>query len=180
MSNIAIEGDRSVSERAHEVTDVHSHEVHEAVTLLFATMAETGAMGFAAPQIHIPLRIFIFSSYPHVNHEDAAQIPSTVVINPVMHSKEDPEKTWEKCYSLPGVRGLVPRYKKINVSYTTRDGNRIENRTLEGFAAGLFQHEYDHLDGVLYKARVEPQDREHDIIPEDEYKRQFGDDQLIR
>jgi len=138
MIPIAIEGEAVISQKAQEVKNVFEPDVQDTIQRLFSVMDETGAMGFAAPQIHIPLRIFVFSSYPHVNHEDAPLIDRTVVINPVIHTQEEPEKIWEKCYSLPGIRGLVPRFSRIVVSYELVDGNKVERQTLEGFPAHLF------------------------------------------
>jgi peptide deformylase len=174
MTNILIEGDRMISQRAEEVRDVLHPVTQDTIQKLFDVMDETGAMGFAAPQIGIPLRIFVFSSYPHVNHEDAPDIPRMVVINPVINSSEGIEEIWEKCYSLPGIRGLIPRYNRIATSYLTAQGKQIE-LALEGFPAHLFEHEYDHLDGKLYKQRVEDMKR-GEIISEEEYQRRFGDD----
>lgn len=176
MINIAKEGDPIVSQKALEVVNVSSQEVQETIRKLQQVMVQTGAMGFAAPQIRIPLRIFIFSSYPHINHEDAPLIAPTVVINPTISNQEGLEKTWEKCYSLPGVRGYVPRFRIITASYLTADGRSIDNLTLEGFPAQLFQHENDHLDGKFYKGRIRLKDRSTDIISNEEYKRRFGKD----
>lgn len=180
MIPIAIEGEGIISQRAQEVKDVFGPDVRDTINRLFSVMDGTGAMGFAAPQIHIPLRIFVFSSYPHINHEDAPHIDRTVVINPVIHSREEPGKTWEKCYSLPGIRGFVPRYRRIVVSYESTDGNHVENHTLEGFPAYLFEHEFDHLEGMLYRARVKPEDITTDIITDAEYKRRFDGDQQFK
>lgn len=166
MINVAKEGDPVISQRALEVVNVYSQEV----------MSQTGAMGFAAPQINISLQIFIFSSYPHVNHEDAPKIDPTVVINPQISREDGLEKTWEKCYSLPGIRGYVPRFRIITVSYLTREGVPIENQMLGGFPAQLFQHENDHLNGLLYKGRMRLEDMSRDIISDEEYRRKFGRD----
>lgn len=173
MIEIVRAGDPRLAERAREVGPADDQEVKNTLSRLREVMAETGAMGFAAPQIGTPLRIFIFSSYPHLNHEDAPHIKPTVVINPEILEREKLEKTWEKCYSLLGQRGFVPRYSRIVVSYT--EGNiRGENRPLAGFPAQLFQHEFDHLNGIIYTGRVKPGDRKVDIITDEEYKRRFG------
>lgn len=179
MIHIARERDKCVSQRAQEVRNVFSPEVQGNIGRLMRVMDETGAMGFAAPQIHYRRRLFVFSSYPHVNHENAPLIGRTVVINPEIHTQEEMEKVWEKCYSLPGIRGLVPRYRKITVSYTTQGGERIENQTFEGFPAHLFQHEFDHLEGLLYRQIIAFEDRETDIISEEEYKDRFSGDQRL-
>ncbi|MEK7564519.1 MAG: peptide deformylase [Patescibacteria group bacterium] len=165
---ILIDGHKVLTEQAQEVVDMQSKETKAAIDKLFLIMKQTGAMGFAAPQIGIPLRIFIFSSYPHVNHEDAPQVEPTVVINPIIHTFSNSKENWEKCYSLPGKRGLVPRFEEIIVSYTQKDGQRIDNLKLSGFPAELFQHEYDHLKGLLYTARnlVE-------LITDEEYKNRY-------
>lgn len=180
MISIAVEGEGVISQRAQEVKNVFGSDVQDTIHRLFAVMDETGAMGFAAPQIHIPFRIFVFSSYPHVNHEEAPLIGRTVVINPVILTQENPEKIWEKCYSLPDIRGFVPRYSRIVVSYESDDGNKIDRQTLEGFPAHLFEHEFDHLEGMLYRGRVKPEDITIDIVTEAKYKTRFGGDQKLK
>ncbi len=173
MIEIAHIGDPILEQRAREVLPNDTAIVEKTVAGLRAVMEQTGAMGFAAPQIGVPWRIFIFSSQPHLNHEEAPEIEPTVVINPEILERENLKKTWEKCYSIPGDRGFVPRYSSIVVVYTTADGAVVKWRPLEGFPAQLFQHELDHLNGILYTGRVKREDKTADIIKEEEYKRRF-------
>ncbi len=162
------EGEKILLEKAQVVSNISSPETQKIISNLIMIMKQTGAMGFAAPQIGIPLRIFIFSSYPHVNHENAPNIEPTVVINPVIHSTSITEATWEKCYSLTGKRGLIERYKEITVAYNIQNGERLENIELTGFPAQLFQHEFDHLEGILYTSR-----NPIETISDEEYKKRF-------
>lgn len=176
MAGVRVEGDPVLSRKAEPVRDVFAPEVQDTVNRLLDAMFTTRAMGFAAPQIGIPLRIFVFSSYPHTNHEDAPVILPTVVINPEILSTANPGKTWEKCYSLPGIRGFVPRFGEIETTYTELNGNSTF-RKLAGFPAHLYEHETDHLNGLLYKARIKPEDAIHDIISEEEYKKRYSNSQ---
>lgn len=165
---IRIDGDPILYRRARIVEDVNAPEVQDAIRALHTIMDQTGAMGFAAPQLGIDLQIFIFSSSPHLNHEDAPIIPRTVVINPTIIESSNPRRTWEKCYSLPGIRGHTVRNGTMLVSYTNAENHSIDRQVLEGFPADLFGHEYDHLQGTLYTAR------ETDTISDEEYKKRFS------
>ncbi|MGH8689250.1 MAG: peptide deformylase [Burkholderiales bacterium] len=118
------------------------------------TMAHLSGAGLAAPQIGVPLRVVIFGvtanpRYPHVE-----EVPETVLINPVLEPlAADKEEDWEGCLSVPGMRGMVPRYRHLRYSGRDEQGERFE-RTVDGFHARVVQHEVDHLDGVLYPMRV--------------------------
>jgi peptide deformylase len=118
------------------------------------TMAHLNGAGLAAPQIGVPLRVVIFGvkanpRYPHVE-----EVPETVLINPVLEPiAADKEEDWEGCLSVPGMRGMVPRYRHLRYSGCDEQGGRIE-RIVEGFHARVVQHEVDHLDGILYPMRV--------------------------
>ncbi len=115
------------------------------------TMIDYNGIGLAAPQVHLSKRIIIFRN-PDV--EDTEKIQITPLINPVFSpigSEKDDE--WEGCLSIPGMQGLVRRYKKISYFGYDLDGNKIENQA-EGLHARVIQHEIDHLDGILYTSRL--------------------------
>jgi peptide deformylase len=118
------------------------------------TMAHFSGAGLAAPQIGVGLRVVIFGvksspRYPHV-----AEVPDTVLINPELEPLGgELEEDWEGCLSVPGMRGVVPRFRRLRYAGSDAQGRRFE-RTVEGFHARVVQHECDHLDGILYPMRI--------------------------
>lgn len=118
------------------------------------TMRALNGAGLAAPQIGVSLRVVVFEvtvnpRYPHV-----APIPYTVLVNPELNAIGDElEEGWEGCLSVPGLRGLVPRFKRLRYQGFDAQGKPID-RTVEGFHARVVQHEVDHLDGILYPRRI--------------------------
>lgn len=118
------------------------------------TMIAKGGVGIAAPQIGYFIRLMMFGFEISERYPNAPQIPFTIWANPCISNVDDEmEEDWEGCLSVPGLRGLVPRYKRIN--YTAQDiyGNQISGYA-EGFEARVIQHECDHLDGILYPRRI--------------------------
>ena len=121
---------------------------------LFDTMAAHGGVGLAAPQIGVGLQVVIFGFERSERYPDAAPVPRTILVNPVITPlTEDREEGWEGCLSVPGLRGMVPRATHIHYNGFTPAGEPIE-RFAEGFHARVVQHECDHLAGVLYPMRV--------------------------
>jgi peptide deformylase len=119
------------------------------------TMEALSGAGLAAPQIGIPLRVVIFGIEANARYPDAEPVPHTVLINPVLTPIDSEfEDGWEGCLSVPGMRGLVPRYKRLRYQGFDASGNAID-RTVDDFHARVVQHECDHLDGILYPMRVE-------------------------
>ena len=121
--------------------------------MLDTMKAEDGA-GIAAPQIGVNMRIVIFGVEHNPRYPDAEAIPMTILINPQITTlTSEVESAWEGCLSVPGFRGLVPRYKSIR--YTGRDENGgMINREVSGFHARVVQHEVDHLNGILYPEKI--------------------------
>jgi peptide deformylase len=118
------------------------------------TMAHLDGAGLAAPQIGVNLRVVIFGGGANPRYPDASDIPDTVLINPQLTPLSDAEEDgWEGCLSVPGLRGIVPRWQHMRYVGYTETGQRIE-RTVEGFHARVVQHECDHLDGILYPTRI--------------------------
>jgi peptide deformylase len=118
------------------------------------TMRHLNGAGIAAPQIGVSARVVIFElkdnpRYPHVQ-----SVPYTVLVNPLVTPlTEMQDEGWEGCLSVPGMRGLVPRYRRVRYQGFDAQGNPID-RTVEGFHARVVQHEVDHLDGILFPQRV--------------------------
>jgi len=119
------------------------------------TMAAKNGAGLAAPQIGVSQRVVIFGVRKNPRYPDAEDVPFTVLVNPkLVMLTRDVESDWEGCLSVPGMRGVVPRYTKLRYSGTDEEGNPIE-REAEGFHARVVQHECDHLDGILYPQRMQ-------------------------
>ena len=118
------------------------------------TMRALSGAGLAAPQIGVSLRVVIFELRENPRYPHVAPVPYTVLVNPVLTplgTEED--EGWEGCLSVPGMRGLVPRFKRLRYQGFDQHGAPID-RTVEGFHARVVQHEVDHLDGILYPQRV--------------------------
>ena len=121
---------------------------------LWETMAARGGVGIAAPQIGVPLRVVVFEVEHSERYPDAPKVPRTVLINPEVESLDDEMVDgWEGCLSVPGLRGIVPRYRRIRYRGFDANGRRFE-RQAEDFHARVVQHECDHLDGILYPQRM--------------------------
>jgi peptide deformylase len=129
-------------------------ELEALVEDLWDTMEARGGIGLAATQIDVPLRVVVLGMERSVRYPEAPPIPRTVLVNPVITPEDDEtEDAWEGCLSVPGLRGLVPRWRRIHLTARNPRGESIEAR-LEGFHARVVQHECDHLDGVLYPMRM--------------------------
>lgn len=129
-------------------------ELHALVTDLIDTMQAAQGAGLAAPQIGVPLRVVIFGFERNPRYPAAEAVPFTVLCNPVLTPMgTDMEDGWEGCLSVPGLRGLVPRYRRLRYTGFDAHGAPID-RTVDGFHARVVQHECDHLDGVLYPTRI--------------------------
>jgi peptide deformylase len=118
------------------------------------TMLAKGGVGIAAPQIGINQRVVMFGFEKNARYPDEAPVPFTVLVNPVIEILDsETVDGWEGCLSVPGLRGLVPRYRSIRYRGFTPEGEAID-RIAEGFHARVVQHECDHLDGILYPLRI--------------------------
>ena len=147
-------GDPRLLQVARPVTDFSSPALRALLADMRDTMEHLDGAGLAAPQIGVDLRVVIFGVESNPRYPDAEGVPFTVLINPVITPlTAEEEEGWEGCLSVPGLRGLVPRIKRLR--YTGRDerGQAIE-REAAGFHARVVQHECDHLDGILYPMRV--------------------------
>ncbi len=129
-------------------------ELHALVTDLWETMAAESGAGLAAPQIGVPLRVVVFGYQENPRYPDAPPVPETALVNPVIEPLDQiMDDGWEGCLSVPGLRGLVPRYTRIRYSGRDPYGREIV-REVDGFHARVVQHECDHLDGILYPQRM--------------------------
>ena len=141
-------------ERAKPVEKFGTPELRALVEDMKETMAAKNGAGLAAPQIGVGQRVVIFGVTKNPRYPDAEEVPFTVLVNPKLTMlTREVEEDWEGCLSVPGMRGVVPRYTKLRYAGTDEDGNPIE-RVAEGFHARVVQHECDHLDGILYPQRM--------------------------
>lgn len=147
-------GDARLLRRADEVSLFDTAELNALLADMRDTMHALDGVGLAAPQIGVNLRVVIFEVAGNPRYPEAEAVPQTVLINPVLTPVSDAmEDGWEGCLSVPGMRGLVPRY--IHLRYQGRDEfGAIIDRTVSGFHARVVQHECDHLDGILYPMRI--------------------------
>jgi peptide deformylase len=157
---IARMGHPILSQRAEEVRDPTGFDTAVLVNNMIDTLADSGGIGLAAPQVHESKRIVIFfvpEGRAQENDADDDDGPQelTVMVNPAIEPlSEDKEVGWEACLSVPGLMGAVPRYTSIRYSWTGLDG-KPHSREAQGFHARVVQHECDHLDGILYPMRME-------------------------
>jgi peptide deformylase len=129
-------------------------ELADLLTDMRDTMAHLNGAGLAAPQIGVPLRVVIFGVKSNPRYPGIDDVPDTVLINPVLTPLADEiEEGWEGCLSVPGMRGWVPRWRRLRYKGVDEHGQPFE-REVEGFHARVVQHEVDHLDGVLYPMRI--------------------------
>lgn len=147
-------GNKKLIAPSLSVTDFSSSELKILYEDMKDTMKEKGSVGIAAPQIGCNLRVIMFGFEYSARYPNEKPIPYTFLINPIIKVLSDEvEDKWEGCLSIPGLRGLVSRYKKIQYGGFDLEGNSI-SRTVEGFHARVLQHECDHLDGILFPHRI--------------------------
>lgn len=147
-------GDARLLRRAEPVSGFGSGELRALLADMRDTMQALDGVGLAAPQIGVNLRVVIFGVQKNPRYPDVEEVPETVLINPVITVlDEETEDAWEGCLSLPGLRGLVPRFRNIRYQGYDEQGAPID-RTVSGFHARVVQHECDHLDGILYPMRI--------------------------
>ena len=147
-------GDPRLLVPAAPVPRVPSAELDALLADLRDTMRAANGAGLAAPQIGVPLRVVIFGMDSNPRYPDAPPVPHTELVNPVLTPLTDEtEEGWEGCLSVPGLRGIVPRFRRLRYEGLDPAGQPIR-REVEGFHARVVQHECDHLDGILYPMRV--------------------------
>lgn len=147
-------GDPRLLRVAEPVPAFNTPALDALVADLFDTMAAAGGAGLAAPQVGVGLQVVVFGFDSIPRYPEAPPVPMTVLVNPVITPLGDEEEEdWEGCLSVPGLRGVVPRWKRIRYQGFDQFGNPID-RSVEDFHARVVQHECDHLIGKLYPMRV--------------------------
>ncbi len=168
ISNIARSGDPILRIIAAEVTDVFDREIQNLIDTLIVTATAADGVGIAAPQISNSCRLFIIASRPNPRYPHAPLMQPTAIINPrIISCSGEIVKDWEGCLSVPGIRGKVPRSDRIEVEYSDRNGQLVTQQ-FTGFIARIFQHELDHLDGILFTDRIQS---DRDLFTEAEYQK---------
>jgi peptide deformylase len=147
-------GHPTLLEVAKPVEKFNTPELDSIIEDMIDTMKENDGAGLAAPQIGLGMQLVIFGFDSNERYPEADQVPFTVLINPVITPIGDEEEDgWEGCLSVPGLMGVVPRFKKIRYQGKDQHGNDID-REVDGFHARVVQHECDHLIGKLYPMRI--------------------------
>jgi len=147
-------GDARLLEKARPIEAFGTPELHALIADMQDTMRAANGAGLAAPQIGVGLRVVIFGMEANPRYPDAEAVPYTVLINPVLTPLSDElEEAWEGCLSVPGLRGVVPRWTRLRYAGFDPAGQLI-TREVSDFHARVVQHECDHLDGILYPMRI--------------------------
>lgn len=161
-------GNPVLRQKAAVVENIQDEAIQALIDQLLVSVIKANGVGIAAPQIAQSYRVMIVASRPNPRYPNAPYMEPNAMINPriISHSVEM-VKGWEGCLSVPGIRGLVPRYQTIEIEYTDRNG-KLQKQLLTDFVARIFQHEYDHFEGLVFLDRLETT---LDIITEQEYQK---------
>ena len=163
-------GNPVLRRKSQFVQNIQDDRIQQLIDNLIFTVQHAHGVGIAAPQAAQCERLFIVASRPNLRYPQAPKMEPTAMINPrIVASSTEIVKDWEGCLSIPGIRGLVPRSRSIEIEYTNRDG-QLHKQELTDFVARIFQHEHDHLDGIMFLDRVE---NTRELMTEDEYQQQF-------
>jgi peptide deformylase len=147
-------GDPCLLEVAQKVKEFCTPELDALIQDMHETMEALNGAGLAAPQIGVSLQVVIFGVKHNPRYPDADEIPYTVLLNPeLLPLTEEIEEDWEGCLSVPGLRGIVPRFAKLRYRGWDQYGRPLD-RSVDGFHARVVQHECDHLQGILYPMRI--------------------------
>ncbi|WP_299011203.1 peptide deformylase [uncultured Shewanella sp.] len=156
MLPIAQVGERILAQRANNITHIDGH-IHALANTMLNTLQEAKGVGLAAPQVHESIALFIMASHPNERYPDAPLVPPIVVINPsILTTSDIMEAGEEGCLSIKNQRFSILRHQWIDVTYQTLKGKWVEER-LTGFIARIFQHEFDHLQGITIDQRARTQ-----------------------
>lgn len=147
-------GDSRLLQVAERVETFDTPEFKTLIQDMQDTMEAENGAGLAAPQIGVGLQVVIFGVEKNSRYPDAEEVPYTVLVNPVVKPiTQNMEEDWEGCLSVPGMRGMVPRFSRVRYQGFDQFGKSI-NRSVDGFHSRVVQHECDHLQGILYPMRI--------------------------
>lgn len=166
-------GDPRLLRRAEPVKEFGTPQLQALIDDMFETMHAANGAGLAAPQIGVSLQVVIFGFEDNSGVPEEFAVPETILINPVIRPVgEEIEETWEGCLSVPGMRGVVPRWARVHYEGFDQHGKKISREAM-GFHARVAQHECDHLQGIIYPMRMEDLslfgfiDAMDDVMPEE-------------
>lgn len=163
-------GDPVLRQTAQPIEQIQADWVQRLVDNMMTTLVQSNGVGLAAPQVGQSFCLLIVASRPNLRYPNAPIMEPTAILNPVLVAHSDETvKDWEGCLSIPGIRGLVPRYQAIEIEYTTLSGQRTRQQFTD-FVARIFQHEFDHLNGLVFLDRLETV---QDIVTEQEYMKRI-------
>ena len=161
-------GNPVLRQKASLVENIQDERIQKLIDDLTLKVTKANGVGIAAPQVAQTSRLFIVASRPNPRYPNAPEMEPTAIINPrILGHSTETVKGWEGCLSIPGIRGLVPRSQAVEVEYTDRHG-KSQKQEFTDFVARIFQHEYDHLDGIVFLDRLESN---FDLITEQEYQK---------
>lgn len=170
LLDIAELGNPVLRQKTTKIADPGQSVIRTLVEDMFHTTSVVNGVGLAAPQVSKSISMFIIASEPNDRYPEAPELGPIAVINPeILSCSEEIEEGWEGCLSIPGIRGIVPRHKTIKVRYRDTGGKEITTE-FTGFPARIFQHEYDHLNGILFLDRI---DITSDLYTEKEFRRLY-------
>lgn len=156
-----------IKAKAVSITELKSKQFQDFIDSMIKTCELNSGVGIAAPQVNEGLRVFILWSRTTKKRKNIPELGPIAIINPkIISTSKKVVKAYEGCLSIPGIRGLVSRHKSIDVEFTTREGEKL-SLTLEDFPARIFQHEFDHLNGIVFLDRTDPRD----LVTEREYQK---------
>lgn len=168
LLQIAHLGNPVIGKKLKRVDNPRDKKIQNLIDDMIATCKDVDGVGIAAPQVYRPLRLFILASHPNARYPHAPKMKPLTIINPkILSTSKNKTKDWEGCLSIPGIRGLVPRHTSVKVEFTTRNGKKVK-KTFKDFVARIFQHEYDHIEGMVFLERVESA---KEFISEKEYQK---------
>jgi peptide deformylase len=166
LLQIAQLGHPILRKKAKSVNNPLHKDIQHLIDSLIATVTDVNGVGIAAPQVYESVRIFVVASHPNPRYPHVPYMKPTPMINPqILSYGNETNKDWEGCLSIPGIRGLVSRHTKITISYYDRFGKK-HKRNFTEFVARIVQHEYDHLDGIVFLDRLTSV---KDIVTDKEY-----------
>ncbi|AFZ37957.1 Peptide deformylase [Stanieria cyanosphaera PCC 7437] len=165
---IAQLGNPILRQKARLIENFNDPNLSALIDSLLQTVASANGVGIAAPQVSQSYRVFVIASRPNIRYPHAPMMQPTVMINPqIIAYSEEKVQDWEGCLSIPGLRGLIRRYQTIEVEYYNREGQK-QRQILTDFVARIFQHELDHLDGLVFLDRL---NSNQDLYTEEEYQK---------
>ncbi|MBE9009561.1 peptide deformylase [Pseudanabaenaceae cyanobacterium LEGE 13415] len=155
-------------EKARSIKNIQDDRFQTLIDNLMATVQKANGVGIAAPQVAESYQLMIVASRPNLRYPNAPTMEPMPIMNPkILSHSDETVKGWEGCLSIPGIRGNVPRYQAIEIEFTDRFG-KLQKMEMTDFVARIFQHEYDHFNGIVFVDRVEST---RDLITEKEYQK---------